>query len=80
MIVLDRHNVIFAYGPIELFEQTLVQNGATSGEGPRQLGVPAHHYHSEWDPAEREVLARYDWMVYELQPSDVQFAGDESAG
>ena len=39
-IVLDRHNIIFAYGPLDLFQQTLVKNGAVAGDGPPTVGYP----------------------------------------
>jgi hypothetical protein len=31
-IVLDRHNIIYAYGPLELFERKLLELGAVRGE------------------------------------------------
>ena len=52
-IVFDRHNLIFAYGPLELFERELQLSGAREGE-PAVLGAHMHHYHPDWDDAERE--------------------------
>jgi hypothetical protein len=74
-IVLDRHNIIYAYGPIDLFEATLLRDGAGAGTAPDADRVHAHHYHAEWDEAERAVLKYGDWRVTPLQPSDVQFEG-----
>jgi hypothetical protein len=44
-IVLDRHNLIYAYGPVELFEEALRSLGAHVGE-PADLGTHVHHYHA----------------------------------
>lgn len=71
-IVLDRHNLIYAYGPVDEFEATLQSLGAGRGE-PRVLGAHVHHYHSEWDEAERRVLGTLEWDIKPLRPSDVQF-------
>lgn len=74
-IVLDRHNIIYAYGPLDLYERALLQIGAAEGEAPDTDRVHAHHYHAEWDDAEREVLGYGEWRVHPLRPSDVQFEG-----
>jgi hypothetical protein len=71
-IVLDRHNVIYAYGPIALFEAKLHSLDARPGE-PALLGAHVHHYHANWDDAERRILRRFDWRITPLRPSDVQF-------
>lgn len=71
-IVLDRHNLIYAYGPLELFEQALKSSGAHVGE-PAALGTHLHHYHAVWDDMERRILRRFDWQISPLRPSDVQF-------
>jgi hypothetical protein len=71
-IVLDRHNLIQAYGPLDVFEATLQSLGARGGE-PAVLGAHVHHYHSQWDEAERRVLRTLEWEIKPLRPSDVQF-------
>ncbi len=71
-IVLDRHNVIYAYGPLVAFEAALQSLGARKGE-PAVLGAHLHHYHPAWDEAERRVLRSFDWDIKPLRPSDVQF-------
>jgi hypothetical protein len=71
-IVLDRHNLIYAYGPLELFERELKSSGAHESE-PAVLGAHVHHYHSAWDDMERRMLERFDWQISPLGPSDVQF-------
>jgi hypothetical protein len=71
-IVLDRHNVIYAYGPLDAFEASLRSWGACRGE-PAVLRAHVHHYHAAWDEAERQVLRSFEWDIKPLRPSDVQF-------
>jgi hypothetical protein len=71
-IVLDRHNLIYAYGPLELFERELRSSGAREGE-PAVLGAHVHHYYPAWDDTERQVLRCFEWRITPLRPSDVQF-------
>ena len=71
-IVLDRHNVIYAYGPVALFEAKLQSLGAREGE-PAALGAHVHHYHPEWDDTERRMVRCLEWKITPLRPSDVQF-------
>lgn len=78
-IVLDRHNLIYAYGPLELFEQELKSSGAHVGE-PAALGAHVHHYHPAWDDMERQILRRFDWHISALRPSDVQFDSERGNG
>jgi len=75
-IVLDRHNIIYAYGPLELFERKLLELGAVRGEAPDTNRVHAHHYHAEWDEAERAVVGYGEWKIHPLKPSDIQFEGE----
>jgi hypothetical protein len=72
-IVLDRHNMIYAYGPPNLFETALLTFGAHAGRLPEIPDPHVHHYHREWDEAEREALRTLPWNVKPLRPSDVQF-------
>jgi hypothetical protein len=71
-VVLDRHNLLYAYGPLELFERVLKSSGAHVGE-PAALGTHVHHYHAVWDDTERRILRHFDWRISPLRPSDVQF-------
>lgn len=81
-IVLDRHNLMWAYGPLDAFEDMLVEAGISRVSGsevpdPRRQ-AHLHHYHVEWDDAEREVLRAFDWILNPLRQTDVQFI--EGAG
>jgi hypothetical protein len=70
-LVWDRHDLVYAYGPLDAFEKAL------GGFGYRLVGeVPipsphAHNYHTEWDPSERQLVA-LGWTATPLRPSDEQ--------
>lgn len=71
-IVLDRHNLIFAYGPLDVFENELVAVGL-AGATPKEIPDPhVHNYHAEWDDAERAILKALDWTVKPLREQDIQ--------
>lgn len=71
-IVWDRHDVLYAYGPLERFESALVDLGYARG----RVDVPfphVHHYRREYDADADELLASRAWHHTDLQPSDRQF-------
>src|SRR5206468_10147135 len=72
-IVLDRHNLIFAYGPLDVFENELVAAGLTAAT-PKEIPDPhVHNYHAEWDDTERGILKALDWTVKPLREQDMQY-------
>jgi hypothetical protein len=71
-IVLDRHNLIYAYGPLNDFEAVLQARGVRQGE-PLVPGPHVHHYHQAWDGAEEEIVRHFDWCISPLRHADVQF-------
>jgi hypothetical protein len=72
-VVLDRHNLIYAYGPLDLFEATLARIGVHPNGLPEVPDPHVHQYHQEWDDAEQELLRPFRWDTKPLRPSDVQF-------
>lgn len=77
-IVFDRHNLIYAYGPLDAFESVLRGLGVKAG-APASIPDPhVHHYHAERDDDERAVLQAFDWHVKPLRESDVQFVAKSS--
>lgn len=79
-IVWDRHNLIFAYGPLGVVETTLKQRGVRLDAPPSIPDPHVHHYHPERDADERAVLQALDWNVKPLHESDVQLvAADEAS-
>jgi len=71
-IVLDRHNVIYAYGPLPSFEAVLLRIGAVSRGLPRVPDPHVHYYHAAWDESERHILTALPWIRKPLRESDVQ--------
>lgn len=68
-IVWDRHNIIYAYGPLAEYERCLSALGFQNG----LVRIPApheHHYRNEFDIDARAMLAHFDWRHSDLQPSD----------
>jgi len=70
-LVLDRHDLIYAYGPLSEFQSILQSNEIQEGEV--SIPVPhSHHYHHEWDSAELKVLSQFPWRFSPLLPQDQQ--------
>ena len=69
LLVYDQHNVIFAYGNLDAFEEILTSNGFSLQE----FWFPCPHSHS-FDPqnvsAEEELMAYWDWKFSPLQKGD----------
>jgi hypothetical protein len=77
-IVWDRHNLIFAYGPLDIFESALLKQGGRPGAPPSIPDPHVHHYHAERDADEHAVLHALNWHVKPLRESDVQFVPKSS--
>ena len=56
-LVLDRHEVTYAYGPIAEFVARLREKNFAEVEMIRVPVPHSHHFHKEMDADEREVLA-----------------------
>jgi hypothetical protein len=69
MLVWDKHNLLYAYGPVSDFENALRSMGFTPG----RLSIPvphAHNYHPECDADAGAILAHFEWQRSELRPGD----------
>ncbi len=70
-VVLDRHNQLFAYGPIEKFMSTLKSYGFS--EGLVDVSFPhQHHYRQEFDERAAAVLDAFEWAYSPLRTEDEQ--------
>ncbi|MFO3707469.1 hypothetical protein ACI6Q5_21445 [Xanthomonas codiaei] len=70
-VVWDRHNQLFAYGPLARFSAALQAMGFTRGE----TVVPTpheHHYRPEFDRLAKELLTMFDWSFSPLRSEDAQ--------
>jgi len=79
-IVLDRHNIIYADGPLRQFENTLLRIGARRAGLPRVPDPHVHYYHSSWDASELEVLSAFAWTRKPRREADVRYKPDRAAG
>jgi hypothetical protein len=71
LLVYDRHNMIYAYGPLDSIEQILRARGLSPGE----IETPephSHNYHAAHDGDEERLLRRFDWRKTPLRPEDRQ--------
>lgn len=73
-LVWDRHDVISAYGPLDLVSEILSDQGLELGAGAELPFPHVHLYHEEYDEAEIKVLSHFRWTSSPLAPSDVQYA------
>jgi hypothetical protein len=68
-LVYDRHDVLFAYGPLEEWKQMLREKGFEE----RTFWFPAphvHHYNKEFDGEEDRLLDIGVWRYFPLAESD----------
>ena len=75
MLVLDRYNLVYAYGPLDRFTRALEDGGVqpvAQWAAPEAPYPHALHYHEEWDASERDLLQSLDWFRGPLKPEDVQ--------
>jgi len=70
-LVWDRHNQLFAYGPLVRFAAELRALGFAEGNLP-PLNAHQHHYRSECDVIASELLAFTNWQRSALRPEDEQ--------
>lgn len=70
-VVWDRHNQLFAYGPLNRFANTLQSLGFTIGT----TSIPTpheHHYRAEFDHIAKQLLNEFEWSYSPLRPEDEQ--------
>jgi hypothetical protein len=68
-IVYDRHNVLYAYGPLACFAKVAKTHGLRESE----FEIPTlhwHAYHSEYDAMQDRLLGKWEWIVKPLRASD----------
>ena len=70
MLIYDRHNVIYAYGPLTSWRLTLAANGFNEVPDIRFPSPHSHHYHQSLDPEEDRLLNYWDWHRTQLKRSD----------
>jgi hypothetical protein len=69
-LVYDRHNLIYAYGPIGRFESLLISLGYSMTLQLSLAFVHQHAYHQEFDDLERELTTRFADRRSDLREGD----------
>jgi hypothetical protein len=72
LLVLDEHDLIYAYGPLHKFEQVLRERGFTKGD-PEVPQPHEHHYNKQFDDLERDLRRLWPWnqiLPLEAVPED----------
>ena len=69
LLVYDHHNLIYAYGNIDSYVQTLEELGFRPG----RISIPAPHTHSfdsHYTQLEDDLFGYFDWTWFPLQDGD----------
>jgi hypothetical protein len=72
LLVLDEHDLIYAYGPLHRFEHVLRERGYIPGD-PSIPEPHEHHYNRQFDELERELRRGWAWhrtLPLETVPED----------
>jgi len=70
-LVWDRHNLLYAYGPLDRFGTCLTRLGF-AGQQPAIPAPHAHHYREEFDAEAARLLRAMPWHMTPLRPEDEQ--------
>lgn len=70
LLIYDRHNVIYAYGPLDAFKATLSKEGLQEFKELRFPSPHTHRYHFQYDDAQANILREVDWVISPLRPRD----------
>lgn len=74
-VVWERHDLLYAYGPIEEYVRALHALGFSAGAP--SIPVPhAHNYRPELDDRARDLLSVWKWSWSELRAEDEQQQSD----
>jgi hypothetical protein len=70
MLIYDRHNVIYAYGPLDAWRLALVADGLCEVPMICFPSPHSHHYHQSLDLKEDRLINYWDWHHTPLKNSD----------
>jgi hypothetical protein len=70
LLVYDRHNVIYAYGPLDVVEERLRLRGIREVTDVAFPDPHAHNYNSEFDADEASILEYMHWKFSPLRGND----------
>jgi hypothetical protein len=70
MLIYDRHNVIYGYGPLSSWRHALAAKGFSEVPNVFFPSPHSHHYHPSFDLEEERLLSYWDWQRTPLTQSD----------
>jgi hypothetical protein len=70
LLVYDRHNLIYAYGPLERFIEELTSSGLSESEDVFMRLPHVHHYHEALDSDAKRLHTKESWIISPLRPGD----------
>jgi hypothetical protein len=70
LLIYDRHNVIYAYGPLEHFIAVLTSVGLGESDTVPMSFPHVHYYHKEFDSQATRLLTEEAWIMSPLQAGD----------
>ena len=70
LLVYDRHNVIYGYGPLDVFEKRLRLRGIKEVDDVVFPSPHAHEYNSRFDADEASILEYMPWKLSPLGEDD----------
>jgi hypothetical protein len=70
LLIYDRHNVIYAYGPSEEWKLLLSQSGMNEVASIPFPSPHSHHYHQSMDSEEHRMVAYWKWNLTRLKKAD----------
>lgn len=72
LLVYDRHDVVYAYGPLQTFKEQLQRLGLKESAEVRFPAPHVHYYNPEFDRDEEAVINYLPWKFFALQETDDQ--------
>jgi hypothetical protein len=72
MLIYDRHNVIYAYGPLNSWRRSLAAQGFSEVPDIRFPSPHSHHYNQSLDPEEDRLMNNRDWHRTALKNSEAE--------
>lgn len=70
MLVYDQHNVIYGYGPLDVFVHELSAEGLAEAADIRFPVTHTHRYNQQFDGEQEDLIASREWIRSDLRPGD----------
>ena len=71
LLVYDRHEVVYAYGPLDAFKAILIENGLQETTDVLLPDPHVHRYNQSFDQHAGDLMSFWSWKQFPLQDSDL---------